>query len=395
MYQYSFDDLKPNLSDDSSRTAFIDECGNFGFEFTSPGTSKHYIVCAICVKDNRVDDLENAVERIRKTNFGTGEMKSSLIGNDYRRRNKIIAELLPLEFRVILLVANKEAFIKNSPLATYKKSFIKFLHQRLYRTLYYVYPKLKIVEDQTGNSEFQAGFKKYVLDNRQQYDLFDEYDFDFIDSKDSVLIQLADIMGGTISKCYSESDAPNYLEMLQGKIIRIEEFPNRSEPIFETSYPSADKYNKEIYNLSIRCANTYISENEEDEDFEKRIQVAFLKYLLFEVYNVSADKFVSSSRLISVLSEYADKRITRDFLYRRVIAQLRESGVIISSCAQGYKIPTCVDDIISYLKQMNLIVSPMLHRVDICRKLIFQQTDRHLDILDNEAFIKYKKYFDE
>jgi hypothetical protein len=37
----------------------------------------------------------------------------------------------------------------------------------------------------------------------------------------------------------------------------------------------------------------------------------------------------------------------------------------------------------------------MLHRVEICRNLIFQQTDGELDILDNDAFIKYKKYFDE
>lgn len=397
MYQYSFEDLEKlkHIGSQPSRTAFIDECGSFGFDFTAPGTSKYYIICAICVQDNKLDDLQRAVEKVRSNNFGTGEMKSNTIGNDYKRRSKIIAELLPLEFRVIVLVANKQAFINDSPLTSYKKSFIKFLHQRLYNVLYHVYPKLKIVEDQTGTSEFQDGFKKYVQNNRPQYDLLNEYDFDYTNSKDSILVQLADIMAGTISKCYTDSTAPNYLEMLKGKIIRIEDFPNNTTPYFASNNPYDDKFSKDIFDLSIRCANNFIAKNERNEDYEKRMQVAFLKYLLFQVHNVNAEKFVSSSQILSILSEYTNSRVKKDFLYRRIIAQLREAGVLISSCAQGYKIPTCIDDITTYLNQTNSLVSPMLHRVEICRNLIFQQTDRQLDILDNDTFVKYKKYFDE
>ena len=40
------------------------------------------------------------------------------------------------------------------------------------------------------------------------------------------------------------------------------------------------------------------------------------------------------------------------------------------------------------------IVSPMLHRVEICRNLIKQQTNNALDVLDDPAFLKYKNYFD-
>lgn len=209
------------------------------------------------------------------------------------------------------------------------------------------------------------------------------------------MVQLADIVSGTISKCYIDSAAPNYLEMLKGKIIRIEDFPNNTTPYFAVSNPNDNRYSKEIFDLSIRCANNFIAKNEYNEDYEKRMQVAFLKYLLFQVYNVSAEKFVSSFQIISILSEYANSRIRKDFLYRRIIAQLRDAGVIIASCTQGYKIPTCIDDIMTYLNQTNTLVSPMLHRVGICRNLIFQQTDRQLDILENDAFVKYKKYFDE
>lgn len=161
MYQISLEDIEKlkHIGSQPSRTAFIDECGGFGFDFTEPGTSKYYIICAICVKDSKIDNLQQAIEKVRGNYFGTGEMKSSTIGNDYKRRSKIIAELMPLEFRAVILVANKQAFIDGSPLTSYKKSFIKFLHQRLYNVLYHVYPKLKLLKTRRELQNFKPDLK--------------------------------------------------------------------------------------------------------------------------------------------------------------------------------------------------------------------------------------------
>lgn len=398
MYQFTIDDMEQMKSAETlpSRTAFIDECGSFGFDFLSVGNSKYYVVCAVCVPDSKIAELECSVEAIRRLYFGkTSEMKSSILGSDYKRRNKVISALLPLEFRVVVLVADKQAFMDGTALTSYKKTFIKYLHQRLYKILYHVYPKLKIVEDATGTSEFQAAFKKYVESNRPQENLLNDYDFSYVDSKESILVQLADIIAGTIAKFYSDEQSTNYLEILGKKIIQIDEFPSKRTPYFGTTSPKEIQYNEDIFNLSVKCANDFIAMNEETDNFEKRLQVAFLQYLLFQAYNVSASQFVSSKQLVSVLSEYAEQKIRPNYLYRRIVAQLREAGVILSSSAQGYKIPTCMDDIVSYMNQTNLIVSPMLHRMEICRKLIFQQTDKRLDIFDDIPFIKYKKLFDE
>lgn len=59
------------------------------------------------------------------------------MGSDNKRRTRIISQLLPIEFRIVLFIANKQEFINDTPLTEYKKSFIKFLHQRLYDMLYY------------------------------------------------------------------------------------------------------------------------------------------------------------------------------------------------------------------------------------------------------------------
>ena len=86
--------------------------------------------------------------------------------------------------------------------------------------------------------------------------------------------------------------------------------------------------------------------------------------------------------------------MSRNFLYRKVIAPLRDEGVIIASSSHGYKIPISVEDIKTYLNSTHTIVSPMLHRIGICRALIQQQTRNQLDVLDDPAFLRYKKYFD-
>lgn len=395
MEQISFNDLERERSLFSlpGRTAYIDECGNFGFDFNNGG-SKFYILCAVVVKNSDIDKLHTAVSVVKLNNgFGQTEMKSSAIGSNYQRRSKIVAELLPIEFRVILFVADKQAFISGSPLTSYRQSFIKFLHQRLYNVLYNAYPKLKIVEDKIGTSEFQDSFKKYVREHRPA-NLFNEYDFDYTDSKDSLLVQLADIVGGTINKVYIDDHAPHYLEMLKGKILCIEDFPNRTIPYFSSAISKNTQYDDTVFSLAIQQAKSFITKYEYNELFEKKLQIALLKHLIFQVYNVDPYNYISSPQLLSVLEEYADSRIRPNYLYRRIIAPLRDAGVILASCAHGYKIPISVEDITTYLNQTHTIVSPMLHRIEICRNLIRQNTENALDVLNDPAFLKYKNYFD-
>ncbi len=397
VYQLTFDDLENQkaIQSQPNRTAFIDECGNFGFDFSKEGTSKYYTLCAVVVEDSKLSSLHNVFNDVKKNNgFAGTEMKSSSIGYDNKRRSRIISQLLPIEFRVVVLISDKQAFTRESPLTEYKKSFIKFLHQRLYERLYHVYPKLKIIEDETGSTEFQESFKKYVATRRPQFNLFNEYDFDYCNSKDELLVQLADFVGGSINHSLIDPNAPNYVEMLKGKILLRDDFPSKKEPYWGSAKPEDYKYNSDIYALSVKCANDFIAKYAGDTSDEKRIQVAFLQYLLFHVQNISPFRYLYSDQIISTLQEYTEQHISRNYLYRHVIAPLRDEGVIITSSPRGYKIPISVDDIITYLNSTHTIVSPMLHRIDICRRLILQQTENSLDILDNPAFLRYKKYFD-
>ena len=147
-YQFSFDDMQlaDALTKQPGRTAFIDECGSYGFDFEKEGTSSYYIVCAVIVNNKDISELEQKVSILRENYFGRKEMKSSSIGSNHPRRAKVLTGLLQLDFQLVILIADKQAFYENSPLRDYKSSFVKFLHQKLYNSMYCAYPKLKIVD---------------------------------------------------------------------------------------------------------------------------------------------------------------------------------------------------------------------------------------------------------
>lgn len=342
--QLTFEDLEymERLTSQPGRSAYIDECGNFGFDFSKDGISTHYILCAVVVNNTQIPEINQKVKELRKSNFGSSEMKSSSIGKKHSRRAKVLTELLQLDFSLIVLIADKQLFYKDSPLSNYKRSFVKYLHQELYDSMYAVFPKLKIIEDEYGSSEFQKGYRKYISEHRPELNLLNEYDFDYVDSKNSNIVQVADIIAGSVMQNILDTNAPDVLKIFQGKILDIINFPKTYVP--NVAGTNTDNYfDEQIYALANHCATNYIENHKNNDEYDVRIRILFLKYLLFTVRNMSVTKYVYSGEIIKRLSDIFEKRITRNYLYRRIIAPLRDSGVLIASSAHGYKIPACLD----------------------------------------------------
>ena len=91
-YQMTLDDLQyaELIATQSGRSAYIDESGGFGFDFTKEGASAYYVVCSVVVDDKDIPAIEQKVLEMRNTMFGGKEMKSSSIGTDHRRRAKVL-----------------------------------------------------------------------------------------------------------------------------------------------------------------------------------------------------------------------------------------------------------------------------------------------------------------
>jgi hypothetical protein len=78
----------------------------------------------------------------------------------------------------------------------------------------------------------------------------------------------------------------------------------------------------------------------------------------------------------------------------KVIAMLRNKGVIISSSTKGYKLPANEGDLYAFLKHNNSIIKPMIDRIKICRDSIKAATLNKLDILNKPEFEYLKKVLD-
>lgn len=396
IHQLSFAevDFQERISNQPKRIAYIDESGSFGFDFAKKGTSKYYILTAIVIESDYAKNLCTELEEIKKRNgYGGTELKSSKVSDKTRAR--IMMQLLPLSFRIVLFIADKEAFKKGTPLADYKTVFLKNMNSRMHLMLYHAYPRLKIMMDSFGYPEFQDSFRKYVEEERTQLNLFNEYDFDFVDSKDETLIQIADFISGSINKNLVDPDnTPNYLEILRGKITALKRFPQEREPYWGHTNPADLKYDKDVYMISVKSAEDFIAKHSNEKDDDRKAQVAVLEYLLFYVTEVSSSEYVYADTLVNHLQPYIERHPTKDYLFRRVIAPLRDSGVLLASCARGYKIPISVDDIVTYMNQTTSTAGPMINRMGLCRNIILQGTDNTLDIFDDEAFIRYKRFFE-
>ncbi|HBA04667.1 MAG TPA: DUF3800 domain-containing protein, partial [Clostridium sp.] len=130
--------------------AFTDEAGNNGFDFSKDDISTHFIVTAIMVEEDKIKEIENEVEEVRKKFFQTGEMKSSLVGKNHERRIKVLKQLSKINFKIFSVVVDKRD-IKGFRGLQYKKSFYKFINNVVHKELRSAFPVLTICADEIGN----------------------------------------------------------------------------------------------------------------------------------------------------------------------------------------------------------------------------------------------------
>ena len=94
--------------------AYIDESGAYGFDFSKEGNSTHFIITAVTVKESDIPQVEEAVKKmIIDFGFKNGEIKSSKIKSNNKRRTSIISELIKLPVKAFVLVVDKRKIYKD------------------------------------------------------------------------------------------------------------------------------------------------------------------------------------------------------------------------------------------------------------------------------------------
>ncbi len=365
-----------------SRHVFVDESGDPSMNVAASGTSNYFVLTAVIVESQALQAANLRVQQIVDRFFPAGELKSSSVGGNTRRRRDILGALTDVPFKHYSHVIDKSKILVDSPLRV-PRTVLKFINRAMYSRLVESFSDLHVVADEHGTSEFMLGFADY-LSRRLPRRLFETSSFTFADSRSTPLIQVADIIAGSILRAYSGRDEIDVLDPLHQKTILIDEWPPQVPlpgPLFDL--PDQDRLDYFVRLQAVRQVESFIDENSGTRDRETEAQVAAAQYLLYHFRAIDPEEYVTTARLHDHLLGSGFDLSSRA-VRERVIGRLRDQGVVIASGRRGIKLPFCVNDLHAYADMVASIVVPYLRRLEKARKSFLLATEGRMDIVSNE-----------
>lgn len=363
-------------------SVFVDESGDTSLDpdGQKQGGTRFFVIAAVIVRAEDLDTARSAAEGIRKRYFQTGEMKSSRLRNP--RRLEILKAFGTVPYSSFFLVTDKSRFVRPGGFA-YKRSFFKYLNNRLYQRIHEAFEEVDVFADQHGDDAFMRGFEKY-LDGKLQPELFRSRTFSFRSSQEEPLIQVADILAGTVRRCM-EADAEEQPNELLGLVLSrasgLVVWPPRDMPtpalVAGTATRTAD--DELVARHCLRLATLFLDRTADDA--ETLCTRAVLEYLLFNAEFVSPTQFVSTGQIRDHLREAYSIDISEQKFRSSVVGRLRDSDVILASGKKGYKIPVSVMDLAQYVELAHRNVLPIVSRLATARDSLRLVTHGALDIL--------------
>jgi hypothetical protein len=378
------------FADVGSRHVFVDESGDPDISIEKQGVSEYFVLTAVIVDSSDLESEEGKARGIIDRFFPKGEIKSSRIGGNIPRRLEILRAVSGLEFKHYSQVIDKSLILADSGLR-FRRSFVKFINRILYRNLFRAFSDLHVIADEHGKSDFMLGFSDY-LQRRIPQRLFERSTFQFANSKEYPFIQVADLIAGTILRCYTGQDPHSSLDPVRQNTIMIDEWPPRfPEPLGLEELSELDKYSYLVRRHALQQANDFIDERSLSTDPYDQAQVAAVRYLLYHFRSIDPEDYIPTAMLHKHLSDLGFVMSER-VLRQRVIAKLRDEGVFIASTRKGIKIPYSVSDLRDFVSTVNNQVVPYLKRLELCRKHFLLATNGGLDIVGKEEFPRLARF---
>jgi len=376
--------------------AFIDESGNLSLDIEKEGVSNLYVCAAIRIEADKLEGANQKVLRICHDEFNDAEIKSSRIGGKHNLRLKILKAIQDIDFSYLAIIVDKPRLYKDSGFR-FPRTFYKYFHRFLHLELLKGNIDLHIKSDKFGRSDFQDSFKNYLNQN-VALDLYTRWDHSFGNSIDHPMIQLADLIAGSLTYCFDPEKKSEYSsqfrQLLKNKELRIHPWPLESVPIQAESVEGLGEFDEAIREHNLNEVLKFRRDYEDSDDEDRRMQVAILVKLLLSIAFEEDEGAIVSQYLIEHLHRL-DFTIKDDRELRQaVIGPLRDYGILITGRQDGYRLATKLADIDKFIHHDSTIIIPMLNRLRKARELILQYTNNQKDILQSDQHIELKRILD-
>lgn len=364
----------------SIRHVFIDESGDPSLPEYNPDIPSIYVLAAIIVESDRLEQFERKANELVQKYAGTGELKSSSIGSNVERRKAVLNDIVASGFHYYCFVVDKAKIWRESGLR-FRQSFYKFLHSMFYNRIREACIELDITADVHGDSDYMQRFEKYILHFSYLFNLFK-----FVASRDVPLLQITDVIAGSIRRIFLGDDPNELMDILNYPNFPLDMWP----PSFDRRIQSTDDGTTDVNDVVVRLAainsaKEFIENHLLSDDESERIQGRAIEYLLRK-YIEDFDQYIYRGEVASYLSDLSPHDISEQYVTTNIIAPARDNGVIIVSTENGYKIPHSCADCLKWTEHVKSQAIPYLQRLEKARSKLLIATNGRFDIVDRNLY---------
>lgn len=347
-----------------------DEFGTSTLKTNDVKNITHFIYTAIVIKESNLENALKVRNHISNTFFQGQIIKSSskILRNIENRINAIEYLTSNLNFIVYAFVIDKEKLSKDKGGLRFKEVFCKYFQKIFLSQVNNNFNDFEIHMDNLINEKYQIELKNYLNQNYQN-NFFEKYNIS--DDKEQPLIQLADLIAGSLGRVFNDSFKTErddeLINLLRPKIPDFIFFPPKEEQVSKAKENSKE-VDSEIYSI-VRNDTENIIENENDI-----VITSIIENLLWN-QKILPYNYIQTFEIVNNIKQNTGKEISIENL-RIIIRDLRYKGVIIvsSSNKSGYKLAVNKSDVSIYFTHYLNYVIPMLKKVEIANNIFMNKT---------------------
>ncbi len=198
---------------------FIDDSGDPGFKLNR-GSTSYFVIAMVCFDDDlEAEKTSVAIKELRRE-LGFSENTEFRFFKSRREvRERFLQKINSFNFRVRCLVVDK-SLIRSEELKRNKNSFYAYFIKEALKNNNNTISNAKIRLDGSGDRIFKKNFFVYLRKELNSTDKKIMKNFKMVDSKNNVLIQLADMVAGSINRAKNKDkeDCTLYRNIIKSHI---------------------------------------------------------------------------------------------------------------------------------------------------------------------------------
>ncbi|MBM7651058.1 DUF3800 domain-containing protein [Neobacillus cucumis] len=377
--------------------AFIDEFGDYRFDFDKGNGSSHFIIVSILLKESNKQYLEYELGQISQKYFQTGTIDTSIVDDAPTQTLQLINDLKDLPFSIYAYVIDKRK-IREDHGILFKTPFLKYLNRKIYDDLNRTFEQLDLASDEHESKLFLREFKNYIQ-TRSIPDLFNYSTFGFNHTQSELLLQLANLVTKILATGYERNlyseQYRSFSKIFKSKIAAINLLPLDYKNFLFDYQAEHDRAKDDeiIIKQAVNLAYKYIEKHRKSEEEEERLRLDFIKFLLFNLKE-NPDEYVYTEEILDNLNAIRDVKLTPHSFRSTIVSKLRDRGLLIASSNKGYKLPVSLNDLYDFVNLSSLTIHPMIQRIAKCRDQILLATNNEIDILEQKEYDYLKRIID-